>query len=76
MLGGEGVNLVINGKKRTEVAGTCALDGVWGHLKKRLQGLKAGSKAVRIAKRHYQWLHWTRAEDRWELMGHIIRKAS
>ena len=61
------------GKKDVDVvAGTCSMDGLWGHLKLRLRNVKAKSQALRLAKIHFQLLHWTRDEDRWPLMGHII----
>ena len=65
----------VNGVRRTEKFGTCSLDGLWAHLKLRLRSFKAKTTALKRAKVHFQWLHWTRPEDRWPLIGHILKVA-
>ena len=56
------------------VAGTQALDSIWGHIKRKLRGVNVkNGVALSRASREAQWCHWVGTEDRFAAMGNVLQ---
>ncbi|OLP85821.1 hypothetical protein AK812_SmicGene33147 [Symbiodinium microadriaticum] len=54
--------------------GTQSLDGLWKHVKKALESVQASDpQGVRTHVKLFQWHHWHRMDDRWAILGQILK---
>ena len=66
----------VDNKVKKVLAGTCALDGLWGWMKKGLHGVKAQHrKHIESHVREFQWMHWNRVQDRWKMVADVLKNA-
>ena len=56
------------------MAGKQSLGSIWGHLKRKMRGVKASTpKFISRILREGQWCHWIGTEDRYKAMGDVLR---
>ena len=64
----------VAGETSEQLAGTQSLDGLWKHVKKALESVQASDpQGVRTHVKLFQWHHWHRMDDRWAILGQILK---